>query len=82
MVDVFLEAMALLLVPLTIAIIFIDASLPMRGSCEEIGEDTLAPTPAPGSEEEEEPPVWRYFFQAYIRAGLLEELTKYFAIRR
>jgi len=67
MVDVFLEACGLLCCPLMIAIIFIDAALPMSTNCADDGDNE---------------PVWRYVFQAYIRAALLEESVKYFAIRR
>ena len=66
-VDVMLEATAILIIPLSFAITVLDYFLPMTTHCGAIN---------PGA------PFWRYFFKAYIRAALLEELLKYFAIRR
>ena len=65
--DVMLEATAILLVPLIVAISFIDYYLPMTTMCGASNPNA---------------PVYRYFFQAFVRAALLEELLKYFAIRR
>ena len=60
------EATLILLVPLTIAIIFIDRALPMRDHCD----------------AKRSIPFWRYFFFAYVRAALLEETLKYVSVVR
>ena len=60
------EATLILLVPLTIAIIFIDRALPMRDDCD----------------AKRSIPFWRYFFFAYVRAALLEETLKYVSVVR
>ena len=64
--DVALEAFLLLIVPLMIAITILDWLLPMRTSCD----------------SSRSIPFGRYFFTAYVRAGLLEESLKYLAVRR
>ena len=64
--DVAGEACLLLIIPLMITITIIDYYLPIQTAC---GNDNSAP-------------FWRYFFFAYIRAALLEEALKYFAVRR
>eukprot|EP00629_Pelagomonadales_sp_RCC1024_P008675 CAMPEP_0119263216 /NCGR_PEP_ID=MMETSP1329-20130426/2687_1 /TAXON_ID=114041 /ORGANISM="Genus nov. species nov., Strain RCC1024" /LENGTH=408 /DNA_ID=CAMNT_0007262915 /DNA_START=161 /DNA_END=1384 /DNA_ORIENTATION=- len=66
MFEVMGMATLILIVPLMIAISLLDTYLPMR---EECGKHRSRP-------------FWRYFFMAYVRAGLLEELLKYFALRR
>jgi RsiW-degrading membrane proteinase PrsW (M82 family) len=84
MVDVFLEAMCLILIPLGVSIFFIDKYLPMRPSCEERQEGSEGGGGGAGGfgDDDDLPPAWRYAFQAYIRAAALEELVKYCAVRR
>lgn len=92
MIDVFLEATCLILVPLGVAIVFIDQYLPMRPSCEDRdhhgdgapggGQGGGQGVGGGGEGEEDLPPAWRYAFQAFVRAAILEELVKYCAIRR
>ena len=53
-------ATLILCVPLMVAISVLDANLPMREKCS----------------SSRAIPFWRYFFMAYVRAGLLEELLK------
>mmetsp|Transcript_3175 Transcript_3175/g.4869 ORF Transcript_3175/g.4869 Transcript_3175/m.4869 type:complete len:397 (+) Transcript_3175:41-1231(+) len=64
--DVAAEVLLLIIIPLTIAISILDYYLPMRDSCQ----------------ASRSIPFWRYFFMAFIRAGLLEETLKYIAVRR
>ncbi|KAJ8603858.1 hypothetical protein CTAYLR_000317 [Chrysophaeum taylorii] len=66
LLDVSSEATLFLLVPLLAAISLLDYFLPMRTSCD----------------ASRSIPFWRYFFTAYVRAALLEEMLKYAAVRR
>ena len=84
MFEVSAEAFVILMVPLMIAITFIDKYLGMRSSCPR--DHSLLVYDDDGGYHPHEfprrPPFWRYFFQAFVRAAMLEESTKYLAVRR
>ena len=85
MCEVSIETFLILMVPLMFAIAVIDKHLGMRSSCphsenlldfDDTGDHTRI------YHDVDRPPFWRYFFQAFVRAALLEESTKYLAVRR
>ena len=85
MFEVSIEAFLILMVPLMVAITIIDKYAGMRQYCP--GAKNLLDFDDEGGplrhyHRIKRPPFWRYFFQAFVRAALLEESTKYLAVRR